>query len=143
MDDIIAFVSRNAPLIIAGASLLSFVIGLLIGLAIKSAKSAPGKTRSTTGRPQGELVELYVGNLPYDTNEGQLRKLVEKYGQVASARIIKNNANGKSKGFGFVEIVGQQEADDAVDALHSKDYKGRKIVVNEAKSRSKPRSSRR
>jgi RNA recognition motif-containing protein len=135
-----AFLSENAAALIAGTGIATFVAGLLTGLAVRSGsrKTASGEEQTKEG-----LIELYVGNLPYDTTENQLRKLVEDYGEVASARIIKNSSNGKSKGFGFVEIVGQAEADAAVSALHGTDYKGRKIVVNEAKSRSKSRSRRR
>ena len=63
--------------------------------------------------------------------------IFDKYGKVSSARIIKNKFNGKSKGFGFVEMPDASEAEAAVQALNGKDVQGRKLVVNEAKSRSR------
>ena len=66
-----------------------------------------------------------------------LSKAFEPHGKVISARIIRNKFNNKSKGFGFVMMADEKEADDAVKALNGKDLDGRKLVVNEAKSRAR------
>ncbi|MBN1558545.1 MAG: RNA-binding protein [Lentisphaerae bacterium] len=83
-------------------------------------------------------MEIYVGNLPYSIKERELERAFGRYGRVDSVRIIKNKFNGKSKGFGFVEMSDHGEASEAVRALNGKDFGGRRIVVNEAKS--EPRS---
>jgi RNA recognition motif-containing protein len=80
---------------------------------------------------------LYVGNLAYEVSEKELNKSFAEYGELISARVIKNRFSGKSKGFGFVEIAGREEANAAVRALNGKDFKGRRIVVNEARSHSR------
>jgi len=85
----------------------------------------------------GEGIELYVGNLSYDISEAELKKTFGAYGDVLSVRIIKNKFNDRSKGYGFVEMAVQAGADKAVKAMHGKDIMGRKLVVNEARSRSR------
>ncbi len=72
---------------------------------------------------------LYVGNLPYDVTELDLRTLFEPWGPVAETRLI------ASRGFGFVEVPAEKAAD-AITAMNSKEYKGRALVVNEARPRS-------
>jgi RNA recognition motif-containing protein len=131
--------SPSVVFIVAFFSLAWFLVGLLAGRVTGQAPAgAPAakrtRTRARTGG-DGERVELYVGNLPYDVRSRDLRQRFEALGKVASARIINNKLNGKSKGFGFVEIVGRADAEAAIKAMHGKDFKGRKIVVNEAKSR--------
>ena len=64
-------------------------------------------------------------------------KAFAPYGKVLSARIIKNRFNNRSKGYGFVEVATSATADKAVKAMHGKELKGRKLVVNEARSRSR------
>ena len=63
--------------------------------------------------------------------------MFSEFGKVASVRIIKNQYNGKSKGYGFVEMSSRNDAGSAVKSLNGKEHKGRKIVVNEAKTRSR------
>src|SRR6058998_3615982 len=72
---------------------------------------------------------LYVGNLPYDVTEQDLRTLFEAWGPVAETRLI------ASRGFGFVEVPVEKSAD-AITAMNGKEYKGRALVVNEARPRS-------
>ena len=79
-------------------------------------------------------MELYVGNLPYDVDEAELQKLFAEMGNVASARIIANRFNGKSKGYGFVEMADDADARAAMRSLNGREVRGRKLVVNEAKS---------
>ena len=79
-------------------------------------------------------VEIYVGNLSYDLTDDALKGLFAEYGAVASARIVTNRFNGKSKGFGFVVMPNRDEAEKAIAAYSEKDYMGRKMRVNEAKN---------
>jgi RNA recognition motif-containing protein len=75
---------------------------------------------------------LYVGNLPWTTNEDELSELFRAHGEVVSSRIITDKETGRSRGFGFVE-VGDMDADKMIDAMNGSDRGGRQIVVNEAK----------
>lgn len=127
--------------IIVVAFLAGMSAGNLIGRRSSSLPAArKEKERPRNGRGvqtqeprNGAGVELYVGNLSYDVNEVELRKAFEKYGKVLSARIIEHRF-GKSKGFGFVEMADRPGALAAIQGLHNKEIKGRKVVVNEAKS---------
>lgn len=75
---------------------------------------------------------LYVGNLPWATNESDLADLFSPYGNVVSSRIITDKETGRSRGFGFVEVA-DEDADKMIDAMNNADIGGRQIVVNEAK----------
>ncbi|MDD5644577.1 MAG: RNA-binding protein [bacterium] len=87
-------------------------------------------------------MKIYVGNLSYEATEEDLRSAFEPFGQVDSATIIKDKYSGRSKGFGFVEMGSQNEAQAAIDGLNGKDLKGRAINVNEARPRTDgPRNS--
>jgi RNA recognition motif-containing protein len=77
--------------------------------------------------------KLYVGNLSYDTNDGDLEQLFSAHGTVDSASVIMDRATGRSKGFGFVEMSSNDEAEAAIAALDGQDFGGRTIKVNEAK----------
>ena len=79
--------------------------------------------------------KLYVGNLSYDTTDSHLRKLFEEFGTVESAQVIMDRDSGRSKGFGFVEMPSDQEAQAAIDALNGQEVNGRALTVNEAKPR--------
>ena len=79
--------------------------------------------------------KLYVGGLPYSVNEDQLRDLFVAHGTVESATVIMDRMSGRSKGFGFVEMSSQEEAQAAIDKLNGTDLEGRNITVNEAKPR--------
>ncbi|MFA6135119.1 MAG: RNA-binding protein [Phycisphaerae bacterium] len=79
--------------------------------------------------------KLYVGNLSYDVNDADLNQLFAQHGTVASAVVIMDKMTGRSKGFGFVEMSGDQEAQAAIAALNGKEYSGRALTVNEAKPR--------
>jgi cold-inducible RNA-binding protein len=78
-------------------------------------------------------VNLYIGNLPYGIDEDSLRQMFTPYGTVESAKVIKDRQTGRSKGFGFVEMAGQPEADAAIKALNETALDGRNIKVNLAK----------
>lgn len=78
-------------------------------------------------------MNIYVGNLPWEIQEEELRKSFEEFGQVASATIIKDKFTNKPRGFGFVEMPEKEEALKAIQALNGKELKGRPMKVNEAK----------
>ena len=79
--------------------------------------------------------KLYVGNLGYGVTDNDLVKMFEPHGTVESAQIIMDRDTGRSKGFGFVEMKTDQEAQAAITALNGKDMDGRALTVNEAKPR--------
>jgi RNA recognition motif-containing protein len=77
--------------------------------------------------------KLYVGNLPYSATNDTLQEMFSEAGEVASAMVISDKFSGRSKGFGFVEMANDADADNAVSMFNGKDMEGRKIVVNEAR----------
>ena len=79
--------------------------------------------------------KLYVGNLSYETSQSDLETMFGDHGTVESAQIISDRATGRSKGFGFIEMGSDEEAQAAIGALDGKDCGGRAIKVNEAKPR--------
>jgi RNA recognition motif-containing protein len=79
--------------------------------------------------------KLYVGNLSYQVTSSDLEQLFNAYGEVRSAQVVQDRDTGRSKGFGFVEMSNDQAAQEAINALHEKDYDGRPLTVNEAKPR--------
>jgi RNA recognition motif-containing protein len=84
---------------------------------------------------------LYVGNLSFNTTEAQVQELFSAYGTVRSAQLINDRDTGRPKGFGFVEMGSDQEADAAAAALNGQMMDGRALTVNEAKPKeSRPRS---
>jgi len=85
--------------------------------------------------------KLYVGGLPYSTTEEALKDLFSQAGSVESASVITDRASGRSKGFGFVEMATEEEAQKAIEILNGKEFEGRTITVNEARPQeSRPRS---
>jgi len=77
--------------------------------------------------------KLYVGNLPFDTDDGALSALFSPIGTVESAKIITDRDTGRSKGFGFVEMSTDEEAANGIAQLNGTDHSGRPLTVNEAK----------
>ena len=80
-------------------------------------------------------MNIYVGNLPYRTNDADMRAAFEAYGTVTSVAIIKDKFTGESRGFGFVEMASAEEAQAAISALNGADFEGRALRVNEARPR--------
>ncbi|MHB1688274.1 MAG: RNA recognition motif domain-containing protein [Ignavibacteriaceae bacterium] len=80
-------------------------------------------------------MNIFVGNLSRDVTDDDLKELFANYGQVKSAKVIRDMFSQESKGFGFVEMPGLSEAQKAMDELNTKDLKGKKITVNEARPR--------
>jgi RNA recognition motif-containing protein len=84
--------------------------------------------------------KIYVGNLSFNTNDEQLNKIFAPFGAVTSARVITDKFTSRSRGFGFVEMENNEEADKAIAALNGKDVDGRALKVSEAQPREdKPR----
>jgi RNA recognition motif-containing protein len=79
--------------------------------------------------------KLYVGNFSYNTSDGDLDQLFAAHGTVQSVQIIVDRDTGRSKGFGFVEMGSDAEAQAAIQALNGKEFEGRTLTVNEAKPR--------
>jgi RNA recognition motif-containing protein len=77
--------------------------------------------------------KLYVGGLPYSVTEDSLEELFSAHGTVESAKVITDRMTGRSRGFGFVEMSSQEEAQAAIDKLNGSDLEGRSLTVNEAK----------
>lgn len=77
--------------------------------------------------------KLYVGSLPYSITEDELQALFSPYGEIESVRIITDKFTGQSKGFGFVTMVNQNDAEKAAQELNGKAVKGRTLIVNEAR----------
>jgi RNA recognition motif-containing protein len=85
--------------------------------------------------------KLYVGNLSYTVTEERLQQHFAQHGSVVSARIITDKFSGRSKGFGFVEMSSDQEAEKAIRALNGTDFDGRNLIVSEARPQA-PRAPR-
>ncbi|MFH1631614.1 MAG: RNA-binding protein [bacterium] len=77
--------------------------------------------------------KLYVGGIPFESSEDDLRELFSQHGEVVSARIITDKFTGRSRGFGFVEMATEEGAAAAIDALNGTDMGGRTITVSEAR----------
>ena len=78
--------------------------------------------------------KIYVGGLPYSTTDGSLQELFSAHGTVESARVITDKFTGQSRGFGFVEMGSNGEAQKAIEALNGTEVDGRTLTVNEARS---------
>ncbi len=81
---------------------------------------------------------IYVGNLNFRATDDEVRELFEEYGEVESVNLITDRETGRPRGFGFVEMADDDEADEAIGALDGADHQGRNLKVNEAR----PRESR-
>ena len=86
-------------------------------------------------------MNIYVGNLSYEVTEEDLQKAFESFGQIESVKIIKDNFSGRSKGFGFVEMPKNADAQSAINDLNGTELKGRPLKVNTARPRNENRRS--
>jgi RNA recognition motif-containing protein len=77
--------------------------------------------------------KLYVGNLSYNTTDASLKEAFSSLGEVESANVISDKMTGRSRGFGFVSMVNDAEADAAIEKMNGTELEGRKLTVNEAK----------
>ena len=85
--------------------------------------------------------KLYVGNLLYEVTDEDLKELFSPQGAVVSASVVKYHDSGRSKGFAFVEMESEEDAKKAIEAMNGSDYKGRKLIVSEARP-PRPREER-
>jgi hypothetical protein len=100
---------------------------------------APTRLRQRQSKhqsPRDHSMNIYVGNLPYSVTDSDLRETFTQYGSVDQVNLITDKFSGESKGFGFVEMANNAEADAAIKALNGTDYQGRNITVNQAKPKS-------
>jgi len=89
-------------------------------------------------------MNIYVGNLSWNTNDDELRGAFEGFGEVSSAKVIMDRETGRSRGFGFVEMPDDNDAKQAIEGMNDKDLGGRTLRVNEARPRDdRPRGPRR
>lgn len=91
------------------------------------------------------MKKIFVGNFPFSMTEDELRSMFEPYGRVDTASVVTDRDTGRSRGFGFVEMPDNTEADNAIAALNGKDSGGRSLTVNEARpkmERGGPRGGR-
>jgi cold-inducible RNA-binding protein len=84
-------------------------------------------------------VNIYVGNLLREVTEDDLKEAFKSFGEVTSARVIKDRFSGESRGFGFIEMPNKSEGQAAIAGLNGKDFKGRTLTVNEARPRTEER----
>ena len=84
-------------------------------------------------------MNIYVGNLAKEVTDEELQNVFAEFGHIKSVKIIRDMFSGESKGFGFIEMPGVAEAQKALDSLNSKELKGKKIIVNEAKPKTDSR----
>jgi RNA recognition motif-containing protein len=88
-------------------------------------------------------MNIYVGQLPYSVTEEELKDIFSEYGEIASLNLFKDRYSGQSKGFGFIDMPNNSEADKAIKALNKTMLKGREIKVNQAEERRKKSKFRR
>jgi cold-inducible RNA-binding protein len=84
-------------------------------------------------------MNIYIGNLSFDTTEQDLRQAFETFGQVTSASIISDKITGQSRGFGFIDMSAKEEAQAAIDGMNGKEIRGRAVNVSEARPRNNDR----
>ena len=87
-------------------------------------------------------MNIYVGNLAHEVTEDELRQIFEEYGEVSTATILKDKYTGESRGFGFVEMPGKEDATQAIQKIDGMEVKGRRLIVNEARKREDNRGKR-
>ena len=87
-------------------------------------------------------MNIYVGQLPYSVTEEELREMFVQYGEVSSLNLIVDRYSGQSKGFGFIDMPNNSEADQAIKGLNKSMVKGREIKVNQAEERRRKKSYR-
>ena len=80
-------------------------------------------------------MKIYIGNMPYNVTSEELEKLFEEHGRVQDAQVITDRETGRSKGFGFIDMPDNSEADEAIKALNATQLNGRQITVNQARPR--------
>jgi RNA recognition motif-containing protein len=87
-------------------------------------------------------MNIYVGNLAYEVTEEDLKEAFKVFGEIETVKVLKDNYTGKSKGFGFVEMSNNADAQSAIDGLNDQELKGRALKVNTARPRTENRGGR-
>jgi len=87
-----------------------------------------------------DIMDIYVGNLPYKTTDDELQSVFAEYGEVARAKVISDRETGRSRGFGFVTMADAEGAKAAIEGLNETDFQGRTLRVREAEDRRPQRS---
>lgn len=82
-------------------------------------------------------MNIYIGQLPYSVKEDELREIFSEFGEIASLKLVKDRFSGQSKGFGFIDMPNNSEADQAIKALNKSMLQGREIKVNQAEEKRK------
>ena len=93
-------------------------------------------SRSKKLQERGIIMNIYVGNLSTDVTDEAIRGAFESFGEVTSAKVIRDKYTGQSRGFGFVEMPGQSQAQTAIKSLNGKELQGKEMSVSEARPRS-------
>lgn len=83
------------------------------------------------------MTNIFVGNLPFSADSSELEELFARFGSVSRAQVITDRDTGRSRGFGFVEMDDDDEAQNAIDSLNGSDFEGRQLKVNVARERSR------
>jgi len=132
-------------IIVALASLVCLVAGVILGSKLTRKRATKGSSPVSEGssgrggkREQAQF-ELYVGNLPYEMDDAGLKKLIDPFGEVLSARIITNRISGASKGYGFVKMASADGVTGTISSLNNKEIDGRRVSVSEARTRPRGR----
>src|SRR5229473_7339767 len=118
----------------AGVSSLAPVVALLPGLPVYDSRlfGALRDSNSGSGRRSGQVKKLYIGNLPFSATEDQLHEWFSQIGVTPSGvNLIRDRFTGQSRGFAFVEVNSDDDADKAVNSLNGQNFGGRNLVVNE------------
>ena len=103
--------------------------------AAKTTKPEAAKAKKETA--QNGMIILYVGNLPYEAAESDVRMAFEAFGTISTVRVVKDRASGRSKGFAFVEMPVRSEAESAIEGMNDREFSGKKLKVSEAKAKTR------
>lgn len=114
-------------------SLAWFLAGILVGMRLRiGRRSGP---RVNVGGGKVSSTEIYVGNLPDDASESDIRKAFERFGQVKDVRQVNSRADGNNRTFAFLSMGSIEQAQAAVDGMNGREVGGSKVIVSEARSR--------
>lgn len=103
--------------------------------SISTSRSTNGCVRTISGLRWEKCMNIYIGQLPYSVTEDELKAIFSEFGEISSVNIIKDRFSGKSKGFGFIDMPNNADADKAIKALNKSTLNGREIKVNQAEQR--------
>jgi RNA recognition motif-containing protein len=104
-------------------------------VSLQNGKGGVMAIPSNKEKKRRTMMNIYVGNLSNDATDVTIREAFESFGEVTSARVIKDKYNGQSRGFGFIEMPAQSQALTAINSLNGKELLGKQMSVNEARPR--------